>query len=90
MTLPRILKQDVQVYCSGDVEVKFRALLVEPPGLPCREAPSRPLPLAAYFPGLGEGVNIIVERAGELRRVASEPFVLVVPTRPKHGWWWKS
>lgn len=70
-----------QVWISGDTWVEFQAFLIEPPGLAfCKQH----LPLAVCFPGLGARNPAV---ADAVRRVALEPFVLVVAIRPKKGWW---
>lgn len=44
------------------------------------------LPAAFYFTGLGESASRLESIAKQMSRVAREPFVLVSPVRPKHGW----
>ncbi|CAE7035138.1 unnamed protein product [Symbiodinium natans] len=45
------------------------------------------LPLAVYFPGLGDKSAVIHERASDWAKVAPEPFLLVAPERPRNQWW---
>ena len=70
-------------------QVDFRATLVTPASYELVAASSDQcsFPLAIYMMGLGHKSDDIVYLASQFALVASEPFVLVVPARPKNAWW---
>lgn len=76
---------------SSGGSVEFLAALVMPKGQPedlqqlLRK--SKALPLAVYFPGLGEKPAGILRMSTEWAEVAPEPFVLAAPCIPKKSWW---
>mmetsp|Transcript_83563 Transcript_83563/g.194297 ORF Transcript_83563/g.194297 Transcript_83563/m.194297 type:complete len:445 (-) Transcript_83563:73-1407(-) len=67
-------------------DVQFRSMLIVP-RTGQHELDGRPLPVAVYFPSLGEKADAIVHMAGDWARIAPEPFVLVAPVRPTKMWW---
>jgi len=71
---------------QGGGQVEYRAMLVLPQGSVAMPGTGS-LPLAVYFHGLGETSEAIDEVAKLCARVALEPFVLVVPSRPARKWW---
>lgn len=67
--------------------VQYYARVVEPAGMFPGTCGASTLPAAFYFTGLGESASRLESIAKQMSRVAREPFVLVSPVRPKHGWW---
>ena len=82
MTRPEWAKGNVaQWWTYGRTLVEFKAFFIEPDGVvSCVQK----LPLAVCFLGLGSRCPDV---SADVRRVATEPFVLVVPSRPKGLWW---
>ena len=82
MTPPEWAKGNVvQWWTYGGTSVEFKAFFIEPDGVVLSV---QKLPLAVCFPGLGRRCP---DLSADVRRVATEPFVLVVPSRPKGMWW---
>jgi hypothetical protein len=72
---------------ESNLVVAFRAMRISPPGSNIDRAPTKDLPLAVYFPGLGENVAIIMKMKDALAQIASEPFFIVAPVIPPTMWW---
>ena len=70
-----------QCWTYGGASVEFKEFFIDPDGV---ELSVQKLPLAVCFPGLGARCP---DFSADVRRVATEPFVLVVPSRPKGLWW---
>eukprot|EP00927_Polykrikos_kofoidii_P038227 TRINITY_DN32535_c0_g1_i1.p1 TRINITY_DN32535_c0_g1~~TRINITY_DN32535_c0_g1_i1.p1 ORF type:complete len:431 (+),score=56.72 TRINITY_DN32535_c0_g1_i1:68-1360(+) len=69
--------------------VDFHMALITPPGMQANPAlfKQAELPLAIYFPGLGEKSDAVVKLDCNWAAVAPEPFILAAPERPKRTWW---
>ena len=67
--------------------VEFAAVLITPADAADSELTEK-LPIAFYYCGLGEKVNVILEERVPLWQSETQmPFVLVVPARPAGKWW---
>ena len=67
--------------------VEFAAVLITPADAADSELTEK-LPIAFYYCGLGEKVNVILEQRVPLWQSETQmPFVLVVPARPAGKWW---
>jgi hypothetical protein len=67
--------------------VAFRAMQISPPDsnkdcVPCKE-----VPVAVYFPGLGEDPCVIIKMKAAWAKIAPEPFFIVAPVIPPTMWW---
>jgi hypothetical protein len=67
--------------------VPYHAMRILPRGSSIDRAPSKGLPLAVYFPGLGENVSIIMKMKDAWAKIAPEPFFIVAPVIPPSMWW---
>jgi dienelactone hydrolase len=68
-------------------DVAFWAMRMSPPGANMDRAPAEELPVAGYFPDLGEDPRVIIKMIAAWAKIAPEPCFILAPVIPPTMWW---